>query len=78
MFEDFFSNTENAQLATLIMLAPLKYEEKMGWLEMLPDMNEAEKAELKENLLAEIDDMAELENQSMQALDERVKAIMPV
>lgn len=76
MFTDFFSKNINAQLATLIIASPLDDEEKRGWFEMLPLMNEGEKEELKLNLEEEIDDFYSFEKEKLQAFDAQVSQMV--
>lgn len=72
---DFFSKPLHAELAMLIVASPLQEEEKRGWLELLPVMNENEKNTLLRNLREEVKDFVELEKMSLQLLDQKIQAL---
>lgn len=72
---DFLSEPINAELCSLIVLAPLSEEEKQGWLEVLPLMDETEKKILIENLKEEVEDFAKLEKMSLEELHKRAQSL---
>lgn len=72
---DFLSVPQNAELCSLVILAPFDEGEKRGWLELLPLMDDQEKAILLGNLQAEIADFAELERMGVAELDRRIREL---
>lgn len=72
---DFLSVPQNAELCSLIVLAPLDEGEKRGWLELLPLMDDMEKEILRSNLQSEIADFAELERMGVAELDRRIREL---
>ncbi|KKU80633.1 MAG: hypothetical protein UY05_C0001G0012 [Candidatus Peregrinibacteria bacterium GW2011_GWA2_47_7] len=50
----FFQDDLNELLVNLLMRAPLRSEERFGWMKLIPLMNPEEKTALKANLEKEI------------------------
>lgn len=73
---DFFSQPINAELATLIVCAPLAEEEKQAWLRVLPLMGDDQKNELIANLKAEIKDFVELEKTTLEQVYKKAEEIL--
>lgn len=51
----------NIQIITLLEIVPLSEQEKSGWHELLPYMEDHDKEKLIKNLEAEIDDFDKLQ-----------------
>lgn len=75
-FTDFFKIPINARLAMLLNIAPITERERKRWLTLLPLMNEEEKMELQKLFEEDLEELGQLETESLQMLDSNIQDVL--